>query len=63
VKPTDLELYLLLRVTVANRDAEGTRQALRHIAEQLPDQEGHKIVGQIRRTMPGSCTLWLSQLR
>lgn len=58
----DLHAYLLLQITIEARDEEATRQALRHAATALPEQQGHKVVGILSRTLPGKSRNWLSRL-
>lgn len=62
--PTDptLQLYLLLRVTVAQRLAEPTRLAVRRLAEHHDDRTGMRVLSLLRRTIPPDARQWLSTI-
>jgi hypothetical protein len=65
VLPTDLGLrsFLMLHLTIEARDDVATRQALREVAETMPDRDGHRIVNTLRQTLPPEGQRWLASLR
>ena len=53
----------MLHMTVEARDDVATRQALREVAETMPDRDGHRIVNTLRQTLPPEGQRWLASLR
>lgn len=60
--PDDLRAFLLLHATVAARDEEATRQALRDVALSFDTATAHKVAGILERSISGGGRLWLSRL-
>lgn len=58
--PQDLEAFLLLQVTVDQRDGEATRQALRHTATVLEDRQAESVAHLLAGTLPPKARHWLS---
>lgn len=58
----DLLLFLLLQVTVDQRDGEATRQGLRLAGEMLEDKAAENVAKELGRTIPGRARHWLSEV-
>lgn len=58
--PPDLHAFLLLQVTVDQRDPEATRQALRHAATTLEPREAEHVARTLAGTIPPKARTWLS---
>lgn len=58
--PADLHAFLLAQVTVDHRDAEATRQALRHAATTLEEKQAEHVARTLAGTIPPRARTWLS---